>query len=112
MGRMEKVWGPNCREFLPERWLDKDGVFVPSDQYRFPVFHCGPRMCLGKEMVYVQMKSIAASVIYGYEIEAVDTKVPSYTQSLLLKMNGGFSVRLKRRSQNRSIGWLSDGLNK
>lgn len=43
MGRMEKVWGPDCREFKPERWLHGgDGVFKPSDQFKFPAFIVGP----------------------------------------------------------------------
>ena len=106
MGRMEKVWGKDCREFRPERWLDADGVFQPCDQFRFPVFHCGPRMCLGKEMAYVQMKSVAAAVMWEFEITAVDGGGceknminPPYVMSLLLKMRGGLLVRLKRRKR-------------
>ncbi|KAF3454300.1 hypothetical protein FNV43_RR04747 [Rhamnella rubrinervis] len=106
MGRMEKVWGHDCREFKPARWLNADGVFQTPDQFRFPVFHCGPRICLGKEMAYVQMKSIAAAVIYEFEIIAVDgggcsekMMSPPYVISLLLKMRGGLPVRLKRREQ-------------
>lgn len=105
VGRMESVWGADCREFRPERWLDKDGVFRPLDQFKFPVFHAGPRICLGKEMAYVQMKSIAASMIWGYEIEAIDgggstekMKNPPYMLSLVLKMKGGLPVRIKKRS--------------
>ncbi|GAV62092.1 p450 domain-containing protein [Cephalotus follicularis] len=45
-GRTEKVWGLDCREFKPERWLNGDGLLQPPDHFRFPVFHCGPRMCL------------------------------------------------------------------
>ncbi|PON75784.1 Cytochrome P450, E-class, group I [Parasponia andersonii] len=104
MGRMEKVWGQDCREFKPERWLDANGVFQPSDQFRFPVFHCGPRMCLGKEMAYVQMKSVAAAVMWEFEITAVDgggceknMVNPPYIMSLLLKMRSGLLVRLRRR---------------
>ncbi|KAF8398263.1 hypothetical protein HHK36_017190 [Tetracentron sinense] len=107
IGRMEKVWGPDCKEFVPERWLDKDGAFVAPDQFRFPVFHCGPRMCLGKDMAYVQMKSIAAAVIYNFEVVAVDggggggrMMQPPYTFSIVLKMKGGLPVHLKRRSQS------------
>ncbi|KAL3524421.1 hypothetical protein ACH5RR_017255 [Cinchona calisaya] len=106
MGRMEKLWGPDCREFRPERWLDDDGVFEPCDQFKFPVFHCGPRMCLGKDMAYMQMKSVAASVIYKFEVKAVDgggyperISDPPYTLSLLLKMRGGLPVKLERRPQ-------------
>lgn len=104
MGRMDQVWGPDCREYRPERWLDGDGRFKPSDPSRFPVFHGGPRMCLGREMAYVQMKSIAASVMREFEIVAVDgggcsAKMvdPPYTPSILLKMRGGFPVHVKRR---------------
>ncbi|KAL5764612.1 hypothetical protein ACOSQ2_017206 [Xanthoceras sorbifolium] len=106
VGRMEKVWGKDCREFKPERWLDADGAFQPSDQYRFPVFHCGPRMCLGKEMAYVQMKSIAAAVMHEFDITAIDGGAsaermmnPPYSLSLLLKMRGGLPVQIKRRQQ-------------
>ncbi|KAI8573260.1 hypothetical protein RHMOL_Rhmol01G0264700 [Rhododendron molle] len=104
MARMEKLWGPDCTEFKPERWLNIDGGFQPSDQFKFPVFHSGPRMCLGKDMAYLQIKSIAAAVMYEFEIEVVDgggdaRKMidPPYTLSLLLKMRGGLPVRMKRR---------------
>jgi cytochrome P450 len=108
MGRMERVWGEDCREFRPERWLDDDGAFQPSDQNRFPVFHCGPRICLGKEMAYLQMKSVAAAVMYEFDVVAVDGGAtaekmmnPPYTLSLLLKMRGGLPVRLRRQLHTR-----------
>ncbi|XP_077231043.1 cytochrome P450 94A1-like [Tasmannia lanceolata] len=101
MARMEKVWGPDCNEFRPERWLE-NGVFIPADQFRFPVFHAGSRLCLGKEMAYVQMKAVAASVIYGFEIEEVvggcRHRPPPYSLALTLKMKGGLHVRLKKRT--------------
>lgn len=36
MGRMESVWGKDCHEFRPERWLSEDGtklLFVPSCKF-------------------------------------------------------------------------------
>ncbi|OWM69152.1 cytochrome P450 94A1-like [Punica granatum] len=105
MGRNRKVWGDDCREFKPERWLDDAGAYRPQDQFRYPVFHSGPRMCLGKEMAYVQMKSIVAAVMGEFEVLPIDgggtaekMMNPLYTWSLLLKMRGGLPVRLKRRS--------------
>lgn len=105
MGRMEKVWGPDCREFKPERWLNEDGVFQPCDPFKFPVFHGGPRVCLGKEMAYLQMKLLAAVLMHEFEIVAVDGGAtaekmmnPPYKFSLLLKMRGGFPVQIKKRS--------------
>ncbi|MBA0825582.1 hypothetical protein Goarm_010520, partial [Gossypium armourianum] len=42
MGRMERVWGSDCLEFKPERWL-KNGRYVPENPYKYPVFQAGLR---------------------------------------------------------------------
>lgn len=104
MGRMERIWGSDCREFKPERWLDVNGVYQPSDQFKYPVFHGGFRMCLGKEMAYLQMKSVVVAVMYEFEVEVIGgggtpekMVEPPYTLSLLLGMKNGLPVRLKQR---------------
>ncbi|KAI3700311.1 hypothetical protein L2E82_44937 [Cichorium intybus] len=104
MGRMERIWGSDCREFKPERWLDVNGVYQPSDQFKYPVFHGGFRMCLGKEMAYLQMKSLVVAVMYEFEVEVIGgggtpekMVEPPYTLSLLLGMKNGLPVRLKQR---------------
>ncbi|KAJ6678127.1 hypothetical protein OIU85_008693 [Salix viminalis] len=49
MGRMEAVWGRDCREFKPERWLRiTDGRFMSESAYKFTAFNGGPRLCLGE----------------------------------------------------------------
>ena len=97
MGRMEGIWGKNCEEYSPERWLE-NGVFRQESPFRFPVFHAGPRLCLGKEMAFAQMKLIAASVIERFEIEVCDeNKCPEYELSLTLRMKNGLCVRVKDR---------------
>lgn len=97
MGRMESIWGENCREFVPDRWLE-DGVYRPENPFRFPIFHAGPRMCLGKDMAYIQMKSIAASVIERFVVEVSEKdKCPQHLLSLTLRMKDGLPVTVKRR---------------
>ena len=45
-----------CLEFCPERWLSADGTrFEPHDSYRFMAFNAGPRICLGKDLTYLQL---------------------------------------------------------
>jgi cytochrome P450 len=60
---METNWGKDCMEYRPERWIDADGTFRQESPFKFTVFHAGPRMCLGKEMAYIQMKSVVASIL-------------------------------------------------
>ncbi|XP_010938729.1 cytochrome P450 94A1 [Elaeis guineensis] len=103
MARDERVWGKDCCEFVPERWLDGKGEFVGVEMARFPVFHAGPRTCLGREMAYMQMKTVAAAVLRRFEVEAVagsgggEVVAPPYEMSITLRMRGGFAVRVRRR---------------
>ncbi|XVE68539.1 hypothetical protein DITRI_Ditri09bG0075900 [Diplodiscus trichospermus] len=98
MGRMEAIWGKNCNEYLPERWLDENGNYKQENAFRFPVFHGGPRMCLGKDMAYIQMKSIVAAVVERFVIEIQDKdKCPEHLLSLTLRIKGGLVVRARER---------------
>ncbi|KAG6743664.1 hypothetical protein POTOM_052365 [Populus tomentosa] len=97
MGRMESIWGKNCRDFVPERWLE-NGRYRQESPFKFPVFHAGPRMCLGKDMAFIQMKSIAASVIERFEIDVQNKeKCPEHLLSLTLRMKGGLQVKVTGR---------------
>ncbi|CAK7339857.1 unnamed protein product [Dovyalis caffra] len=97
MGRMESIWGKNCRDFMPERWLE-NGICRQESTFKFPVFHAGPRICLGKDMAYIQMKSIAASVIERFEIDVQNKEMcPEHLLSLTLRMKGGLQVEVKER---------------
>ncbi|KAL5219652.1 hypothetical protein ABZP36_020336 [Zizania latifolia] len=98
MGRMEAVWGEDAAEFRPERWLDPvDGTFRPDSPFRYVVFHGGPRLCLGKEMAYIQMKSIIACVLQELELVVVGAYRPRQVASLTLRMADGLPVRVKVR---------------
>ncbi|XP_020102174.1 cytochrome P450 94B3-like [Ananas comosus] len=97
MGRSEDVWGTDCEEYKPERWLEK-GVFRPESSFRYPVFHAGPRMCLGKEMAYIQMKSVVACVFERFRISVVGKEsTPEHILSVTLRMKGGLPIQLTKR---------------
>jgi cytochrome P450 len=103
MGRMEDVWGEDCREFRPERWIvEQDGGssrvrYVPS--YKFMSFNSGPRTCLGKDMAFVQLKAAAAAVLKNFEVEGVPGHVVEPKLSIILHMKNGLVVTVKRRKQ-------------
>ncbi|PON77824.1 Cytochrome P450, E-class, group I [Trema orientale] len=91
MGRMESIWGKNCHEFRPERWLE-NGIFRPESPYLYPIFNAGPRMCLGKDVAFIQMKYIAAAVIERFELNIQKDKCPELLLCLSLRMKGGLPV--------------------
>ncbi|GAB4851796.1 hypothetical protein Ancab_031195 [Ancistrocladus abbreviatus] len=97
MGRMKDIWGEDCEKFRPERWME-NGLCKQESPFRYPVFHAGPRICLGKEMAYIQMKSIAACVIEQFEVDVVGKdERPEYLLALTLRMKGGLPVRVMER---------------
>ncbi|XBI29604.1 hypothetical protein VPH35_053558 [Triticum aestivum] len=99
MARLEELWGADCTEFRPERWLDEEGVFRPESTTKYPVFHAGPRMCLGKEMAYIQMKSIVAGVLERFSLRHVGGEGhPRLVMSLTLRMGGGLPMQMKNRT--------------
>ncbi|MCE3216147.1 hypothetical protein HAX54_005079 [Datura stramonium] len=104
MGRVEKVWGKDWAEFRPERWLNRDAVtgnwiFVAKDAYTYPVFQAGPRICLGKEMAFLQMKSLVAAILQRFKVVPVVEQgvEPVFISNISAKMQGGFPVTIQER---------------
>ncbi|XP_057767465.1 cytochrome P450 94B3-like [Salvia miltiorrhiza] len=97
MGRMEALWGKDRLRFRPDRWLDDAGAVKMVSPYKFPVFQAGPRVCLGKEMAFIQMKYVVASVLARFELVPVRPEPPVFVPQLTAYMAGGFSVRVRRR---------------
>nr|AGT16154.1 hypothetical protein SHCRBa_046_L16_R_150 [Saccharum hybrid cultivar R570] len=98
MGRMKFLWGADAEEFRAERWLDDAGVFVPESPFKFTAFQAGPRVCLGKEFAYRQMKIFAAVLLYLFRFEMWDANATvGYRAMLTLKMDGPLYVRASLR---------------
>ncbi|KAK3031665.1 hypothetical protein RJ639_035033 [Escallonia herrerae] len=99
--------GSDWAEFRPERWLERDAAaeedgrwgFLGRDAYTYPVFQAGPRICLGKEMAFLQMKRLVAGVLRRYRVVPAleDGVEPVLTANLTSKMKGGFPVRIEER---------------
>lgn len=97
-GRMKFIWGDDCLEFKPERWLSSDGSkFEVHDSYRFVAFNAGPRICLGKDLAYLQMKSIAAAVLLRHRLMVVPGHRVEQKMSLTLFMKYGLKVNVLPR---------------
>jgi cytochrome P450 len=95
MARLEDVWGKDCEVFKPERWLDEAGAFQPVAPCKYPMFHAGPRMCLGKEMAYIQMKSIVACIYERFSLRYIGGEGhPGLQLAGTLRMAGGLPMQI------------------
>ncbi|KAH9718177.1 cytochrome P450 family 96 subfamily A polypeptide 10 [Citrus sinensis] len=97
MGRMKSIWGEDCLEFRPERWISESGGIKWEPSYKFFSFNAGPRTCLGKEVAFTQMKAVAAGVIHNYDIQVVEGQRPGPNVSIILYMKHGLKVRVHDR---------------
>ena len=102
MGRRDAIWDTYCLEFKPERWLNKDGHFIPQSPFKFEVFHQGSaHLCLGKDMAFM-MKYVAATVVSMFKLQ----RLVEYSamgnskliQNLTARMKGGFPVLLEKKN--------------
>ncbi|GAB2271724.1 hypothetical protein Dimus_006555 [Dionaea muscipula] len=106
-GRMKSTWGEDCLEFKPERWLSPDGKqFVSANQFRFVAFNAGPRICLGKDLAYLQMKSVAAAVILRHRLSVVPGHKVEQKMSLTLFMKNGLKVNVHGRDLSPIVATL------
>lgn len=98
-GRMKSIWGEDCMEFKPDRWLSPEGdrFEPPKDSYKFVAFNAGPRTCLGKDLAYLQMKSVASAVLLRYRLSLVPGHRVEQKMSLTLFMKNGLRVFLHPR---------------
>lgn len=111
MGRMETIWGYDWFKFEPQRWFeppnkdqdhqnqgggdDTARKLKMVSPYEFPIFQAGPRVCLGKEMAFIQMKYVMASILSRFEVEPISSEPPTFVPLLTAHMAGGLRVRVK-----------------
>ncbi|OVA15025.1 Cytochrome P450 [Macleaya cordata] len=97
MARMEWVWGKDCLEFKPERWMDDDGKLNHETQSKLFSFGFGPRVCVGKDMAFVTMKSAASAMLFNFHVQVLEGQNIQPKAAISLKMKNGLMVRIKER---------------
>lgn len=126
MGRSTKIWGPDAKEYQPERWM----VGEKPSATKFPGFHAGPRTCkfdvsahcinqrrslssltltphcssaaadkgLGQQFATIEAVTIMGMLFQKFTFELVDPHTePGYVPGLTLPMAKGLPMRIKRR---------------
>ncbi|RWR72331.1 alkane hydroxylase MAH1-like protein [Cinnamomum micranthum f. kanehirae] len=103
LGRMESVWGEDCLEFKPERWISESGRMKFEPSHKLLAFNAGPRICLGKEMAFMQMKAAAAALIYNFRFQVLEGHPVSPKLSVILHMDKGLMVQVTERHHHLKL---------
>jgi len=69
MGRDASLWGPDCAEFIPDRWIDEKGRIKQYGPFKFHAFNGGPRVCLGMNLAIFQAIKVTVEVFKDFELE-------------------------------------------
>ncbi|KAM0746779.1 cytochrome P450, partial [Meredithblackwellia eburnea MCA 4105] len=109
MGRQPHIWGDDCLEFKPSRWIDEQGNVKNESQWKFHAFNGQPRYCLGFRLATLEMVTILTHLIQRYDLSFApgwwdnvdkangimphDDDTPLYGASLSLPMKDPFLVR-------------------
>ncbi|CAL5211222.1 unnamed protein product [Lathyrus oleraceus] len=98
VGRVEEIWGEDCLEFKPERWISKRGGTIHVPSYKFIAFNAGPRSCLGKDISFIQLKMVAVAMLLNYHVHVVEDHPIIPSVSVVLYVKDGLKVNIKKRS--------------
>lgn len=101
MGRLEALWGPDAHEFKPERFL-KDGVFQPQSPFKLTAFQAGPRICIGKDSAYLQMKMTTILLLKFFSFKMVEGHPLKYSMMVVLYMAHGLKSIVSLRKEDHA----------
>ena len=92
------LWGPDAREFNPERWL-KPGAANSGgaeSNYAIGTFLHGPRSCIGKDFAKAEFACLVAALVGRFELAFED---PDYVLGIqggiTASPKGGLRIRVK-----------------
>lgn len=95
MARLPQIWGPDAKEFRPERWIDPEtGKLLSFSTYKYNVFNAGPRTCLGISLAIMEVKIVAASLLSRFHFDLVPGQNITYELSLTLPVKGAMMVNV------------------
>ncbi|KAI3862887.1 hypothetical protein MKX03_028753 [Papaver bracteatum] len=98
VGRMPWIWGEDCLEFKPERWITENGKLITEPISKFFPFNIGPRTCIGKDISFMMMKCVVSAVLFNFHVEVVKGHVVCSKPYINLHMKNGLKVNIKKRT--------------
>eukprot|EP01064_Diplonema_japonicum_P029512 TRINITY_DN479_c0_g2_i11.p1 TRINITY_DN479_c0_g2~~TRINITY_DN479_c0_g2_i11.p1 ORF type:complete len:516 (+),score=149.29 TRINITY_DN479_c0_g2_i11:35-1549(+) len=76
--RYKGYWGEDAEEFNPTRWMKGKAY----DDYMYPTFNAGPRLCLGKNMAILEGKTALLTIFAHFRFTAKKGFKPTHIASV------------------------------
>lgn len=101
MGRMPEIWGEDCLDFKPERFLKEDGTLRAFSPFVFHAFNAGPRLCLGQTLATYEGCAVLASLLGKFHVRLFDDELaespPDFGESLTLPIKNQYRAQFAIR---------------
>jgi cytochrome P450 len=94
-GRRTEVWGPDAKEFKPERFIDDKGKLLPTPAAKFNAFSGGPRVCVGKALAMLEMKLVIATLIGRFHFTEVPGQNVQFAMGITIGMRNSLLMNVK-----------------
>jgi cytochrome P450 len=95
----DPLWAPDNTTFRPERWAEGGVQRAKDIRYCYWRFGFGPRVCLGKYIVDLMMKSLIVELVKGWELKLQNEegKEWQFTEETWT-LDPGMRIACKKRS--------------
>jgi len=85
-------------KFIPERFYDPQEI---ENQHKnsFSMFGGGPRMCLGRKVAIIELKTLLASLYRKFDVELADMKAPLHVETSTITICKELNIKLIPREK-------------
>jgi len=101
MGRNPAVWH-QPEKFNPERWFGDNGG-IPLDPLGFTPFQAGPRLCLGIQMAYLEVKVMTVLILQQFHLRHAPGHVVMPVPNITTGIKGGLPMIPMTRKKTPSM---------
>lgn len=100
MSRKNKVYGPDCEVFRPERWLDsKPEDIAKMEKSSEMLFNVGRHRCLGEKIALFELYKMTFEMMRRFEIASLNPMNPiKESINYGIWMQRGMFLRVEKRS--------------
>jgi cytochrome P450 len=92
---VDERYFPDPQSFDPARWLDSNAKSASSAKRVAMPFGAGPRLCPGRYLAMLEMKTVIAMLLAGFELESVGTADGAEPRELMAFTMAPVGLRMK-----------------